>query len=287
MDFINNYDVGALTGYKTKGVVKYFKKLDNTKELIELLKHASKKDIPVVPFSGGTNILINNNYDGLFVSYVDDTIKEVPSKDDTVLIKAGASVSKEDLVNYCSKKGYSGLEFWAGIPGLVAGGVAMNCGAYKSETKDVVHEVELCSTEGATTIKGNAMNWAYRSSGIPKNTVICSCTFKLKKADASKVQKQCEEYVEDRKKKHPLEYPSCGSVFKNPENSNKGAWELIKDAGLCGFRIGGAMVSDKHSNFIINYDNAKAEDVIRLIEEVKKRVELNSGIKLHEEIKIY
>lgn len=287
MEFLKNYNAGKLTGYKTHGLVKYFKETKDLSDLVETLKYVSANKIPLVPFGGGTNILINGNYDGLFLSYRNDEIKELGTMGDAVILKAGASVTKEDLVNYCAKKGYSGLEFWAGIPGLNGGGVAMNCGAYKSETKDVVHEVELCSEQGLLRLAGDKMNWAYRSSGIPNGSVIVSCTFKLKKDNPIRVRAKCDEYIEDRKKKHPLEYPSCGSVFKNPDNSSKGAWELVKDAGLCGFRIGGAMVSDKHSNFIINYDNASSSDIVKLIEEVKAKVLETSGIRLHEEIKIY
>ncbi len=287
MMFVENKDIGSSIGYKTKGLVKFYKETNNKEELVEILKYLSNKKIRTIGFGGGSNLLIKGFFDGAFVHYSNDEIEVVNEDNKNVVIKCGSGLSKERLVEYCCEHGYSGLEFWAGIPGLVGGGLAMNCGAYNSETKDVVYKIELCSPSGISTFEAKDMSWSYRSSGIKEGLVISSVYFKLEKKEASLVAKTSEEYISDRKKKHPLEYPSCGSVFKNPDNCSKGSWELIKDAGLCGHRIGGAMISDKHSNFIINVGNASYEDIIQLISKVKITVKEKFGIELKEEIKIY
>ncbi len=287
MIFIENKDIGSSIGYKTKGVVKLYKETNNKNELVEILKYLNNKNIRTIGLGGGSNLLVKGSFDGAFIHYSNDEIEVVKEDNQNVVIKCGSGLSKERLVDYCCEHGYSGLEFWAGIPGLVGGGVAMNCGAYNAETKDVVYKVELCSPSGISTIEAKNMSWAYRSSGIKEGLLISSVYFNLEKKDVNLVSKTSKEYILDRKKKHPLEYPSCGSVFKNPNNCSKGSWELIKDAGLCGHRIGGAMISDKHSNFIINVGNASHEDILKLICKVKTTVKEKFGIELKEEIRIY
>lgn len=287
MDMLKDYDFGSSRGYKTKGLVACYQQSSIIDDILSCLKYSLQNKLPVVACGGGSNILINNRFNGCFVLYDNQEIQKVSETSTYVLVKAGAGLSKELLVKYCYQNGYSGLEFWSGIPGLVGGGVAMNCGAYGSQTQSVVYELELCSCSGLTTVQAHKLNWVYRSAGIENGNVITSATFKLIKSDAQIVEKTSMEYIKDRQTKHPLEYPSCGSVFKNPSGSDKGAWELIKDAGLCGLKIGGATVSTKHSNFIVNIDNAKPQDIIKLIEEIKLRVKEKFNIQLQEEIKIY
>jgi UDP-N-acetylmuramate dehydrogenase len=288
MNFLENYDFGSLTGYKTKGVVKRYKEVSSKQDLLDTLEYVQNNNVKFVACGGGSNILIKGSFDGIFVSYKDESIQKMSESPTQVLISAGASLDKQKLVEYCYDNGYSGLEFWAGIPGLVGGGVAMNCGAYGSQTQDCVSEVELCSLDkGIHTVFDEDVKWSYRSAGFSRTEVITSCTFRLKKDDPKKVRTLSLEHVKDREFKHPLEYPSCGSVFKNPQGTTKGAWELIKDAGLCGSKVGGAMVSTKHSNFIVNVGGATYSDVIQLIEQIKIKVKQTSGIQLSEELRIY
>jgi len=290
INFLDNYDFGSLTGYKTKGLVRYYKQTSSKQELIEIIKYATKHNLPIVACGGGSNILIKDVFNGVFVFYSSSVIEKTSEISTHVFVSADAGVSKKELVKYCSRYGYSGLEFWSGIPGFTGGGVAMNCGAYSSQTQDCVHEIELYSANGVYCVSAKNMKWAYRSSGFSTGDVITSCVFKLKKDDPKKVKTLSLEYIKDREEKHPLEYPSCGSVFKNPsvslEGCTKGAWELIRDAGLSGFKVGGAMVSPKHTNFIINSGGANPSDVIKLIEEIKIKVKQKFNIQLHEEVKI-
>ncbi|MEI6092448.1 MAG: UDP-N-acetylmuramate dehydrogenase [bacterium] len=293
---IKDYDFGSLHGYKTKGIVAYYAETSSRIDLVELLKKIKQNEIKIIACGEGSNTLIRDRFDGLFIKWTEEKItllnnKEMDDqnlKNDEVLLKVSSSVKKSDLTEYCINNSLSGLEFWAGIPGLVGGGTAMNAGAYCSQAQDCVHEIELASPDGIKILPANNLAWGYRKVNLPPYSVLLSTTFLLKRSDKDKVKKQSEEYIMDREKKHPLEYPSCGSVFKNPVNSEpgKGAWFFINEAGLSDFSIGGARVSKKHTNFIINSGGATSRDVIALISKIKETVYNKFKVRLEEEIKI-
>lgn len=284
---IQNYDFGSSHGYKTKGIVKYYVETSSKTDLVELLKMVKQEGIKTVACGGGSNTLIRDSFDGLFIKWTEDGVSKLITGSE-VLLTVSSSVKKSDLTEYCIKNSLSGLEFWAGIPGLVGGGTAMNAGAYCSQAQDCVYQIELASPDGIKKISAKDLVWKYRKVNLPQYSVILSTTFVLKKSDSAKVKKQSEENIMDREKKHPLEYPSCGSVFKNPVDSEagKGAWFFIKEAGLSDFAVGGARVSKKHTNFIINYGDAKPKDIIDLISKIKETVYNKFQVQLEEEIKI-
>jgi UDP-N-acetylmuramate dehydrogenase len=282
-----NYDFGSLHGYKAKGLVSFYVETSSKDELSKLISFCKNEKLKFNPCGGGSNTLIKDKFNGVFVFWTDSEIKVISQKGNKVFVKVGSAFKKADLNDFCVKEGLSGLEFWAGIPGLVGGGAAMNAGAYGKEVKNCVNEIFYVTEKEEDKVKSKDLKWSYRRLDLPKYSVITDVVFELTKSDKKSVKELSDSYIADRENKHPLEYPSCGSVFKNPDNSEQGAWWYIREAGLCGFSIGGAKVSEKHSNFIINADNATAMDVINLIEAVKNKVKVKFNISLEEEIKIY
>lgn len=184
------------------------------------------------------------------------------------------------------KAGLSGLEFAAGIPGSIGGAVVMNAGAYGSEMKDVLKSVTVLDPDGnVLTLDTKELELGYRTSIVPKKGyVVLEALFSLEFENTEIIRQKMEELAGKRKEKQPLEYPSAGSTFKRPEGYFAG--RLIEDAGLKGFCVGGAAVSEKHAGFVINKDNATASDIYRLCEEVKRRVKEYSGVTLEMEVKL-
>jgi UDP-N-acetylmuramate dehydrogenase len=282
-----SYDFGSLHGYKVVGVVSFYIETRSRDDLKKIIDTCKKKRLRFNPVGGGSNTLIKDRFSGVFVHWKNSRIKIMKDDGNKVLIRVGSACTKADFNDFCAERGLSGIEFWAGIPGMVGGGIAMNAGAYNEEIKNSVSEVHYIDDKGGHRAKSHDLKWSYRKLELPKYAVITDVIFELTRTDPKAVKKLSASYILDREKKHPLEYPSCGSVFKNPENSDNGAWWYVREAGLGGFKIGGAKVSKKHTNFIINADNATSEDIIRLIKEIKKRVKAKFKVKLEEEIKIY
>ncbi len=179
----------------------------------------------------------------------------------------------------------TGLEFAAGIPGTLGGALVMNAGAYGSEMKDVVAYAELLTSEGEIrTVTVEELNLGYRTSCIPgRGCVVLAVTLRLEKGDPETIRLRMEELAFQRKSKQPLEYPSAGSTFKRPAGYFAG--KLIDDAGLRGFSVGGAQVSEKHCGFVINKGDATAEDVLKLCALVSARVKEQFGVELEMEVK--
>lgn len=282
-----DYDFGSEHGYKVKGIVSFYIETKSIEELEQIIYDCKTNNIELNPCGGGTNTLIKDNFAGVFVRWTEDTLHIINEDKKSVLVEAGAACTKADLNDFCAKKGFSGIEFWAGIPGFVGGGIAMNAGAYNKEIKDSVKEIFCLTDKGLINLKAKDLKWSYRKLELPKNAIITKVVFELNKIEPKKVKELSDSYILDRQNKHPLEYPSCGSVFKNPDNQTNGAWWFIKEAGLSGFCIGGAKVSEKHSNFIINAGKATASDIISLINKIKTTVKQKFGVSLEEEVKIY
>jgi UDP-N-acetylmuramate dehydrogenase len=188
-------------------------------------------------------------------------------------------------VRFSHKKGLAGLEFLAGIPGTVGGAVAMNAGAWGKSTGDAVTAVEILTGTGERITKSSAeLRFGYRKAVLPAGSVVVKARFKGTPDSPEAVGERIRDYLERRKANQPLEYPSAGSVFKNPPDDYAG--RLIENAGLKGKRIGGAMISDKHANVIVNVGGASAQDVLALMETARQRVREQTGIDLEPEIKV-
>ena len=209
---------------------------------------------------------------------------EVRKSEDTIIAGAGVMLSK--LANTAAREKLTGMEFAAGIPGTVGGAVMMNAGAYGSEMKNVLLWADVMDQSGnVKRLKNGELELGYRTSCLERLGLFAvRAAFGLTQGDTETIRAQMEELAKKRKEKQPLEYPSAGSTFKRPEGHFAG--KLIEDAGLKGFSVGGAAVSEKHAGFVINKDHGTAADILGLCNEVKNRVKETSGVELELEIKL-
>lgn len=268
--YLENESLAKHTTYRVGGNAKVFVYPKNVEKLILLLKKLRQDNIKYKILGNGSNTLFSDKeYDGVIINL--DSFDKVTYFRSSVRAEAGVNLMK--LSNQVVKKGYSGLEFATGIPGTIGGAIYMNAGAYKSDMGYVTRSIKVLTPKlEVITMTNKELDFHYRSSFLQKHKdYIClEATIQLRKSDKNMLQ----EIVDDRRKRRmesqPLEYPSAGSVFRNPENLFAG--KLIEDLGYKGYTIGGAKVSDKHANFIINYDNAKGEDIKKLIELLKEKV---------------
>ena len=208
---------------------------------------------------------------------------DIETEDNTITVKAGALLSK--VAAEALEESLTGMEFASGIPGTMGGAVMMNAGAYGGEMKDIIREVTVLTREGELlTLSKEEMNFGYRTSVVKeKGYVVISAELQLRKGDREEIRKVMDELKERRVTKQPLDMPSAGSTFKRPEGYFAG--KLIMDAGLRGFSVGGAQISEKHCGFVVNKGDATAADVLGLIGEVQKRVQEKFGVALEPEVK--
>jgi len=300
-----NVLLAPYTNYRIGGPAKYFCETNNSEDIIEALDFADKKNIPIFVLGGGTNMLVSDRgFEGLVIKFHVSCIK---LQENNIIVGAGNLLS--DVVSFAIKNDLQGLEWAAGIPGTVGGAVRGNAGAFGGEMKDIVKTVKCLDIEGKELVDFNKkeLGFEYRSSSIKtkKSFIILSVELELIKMinneDSKRAKKNLVEYIKYRKEHHPLEYPSCGSIFKNVEakkiNKNKELLEnieeniipaalLIAKAGLVGKKIGNAQISEKHANFIVNLGNAKAKDVLELINLCQKEVFNKFGAKIESEVQL-
>jgi UDP-N-acetylmuramate dehydrogenase len=254
--------------------------------LKRMVSYLREENIPYLIVGKGSNLLVRDGgLKGVVVILKGGlaTVEKNGKNDQIVL--AGGGLGLGELVSYCTQTGLSGLEFLAGIPGTVGGAVAMNAGAFGKNMGSMVKEIQMLMDEGALVVKDRSqLKFAYRELAIPKGAVILGVRFELDKEDPEIISQRVEDYVTRRKAKQPLEFPSGGSVYKNPPNDYAG--RLIEEAGLKGMRIGGAMISPKHANFIVNTGNARAYDILALMDLAREKVKEESGVELEPEIKV-
>ena len=282
--FEKNVSLSKHTTYKVGGIAKLMVYPKNVDCLIKLLKLLKTHEIKFKVLGLGSNVLFSDNvFDGVIIRLSELDNLEFFGKNK---IRVGAGYSLMKLSLLAAKKGLAGLEFASGIPGTVGGAVFMNAGAYKSDMGYVVTEVKVLTPElKIITLENKEMNFHYRTSFLQTHPgYIClEAVLKLTKGDKNALDEVIKERRQRRMESQPLEYPSAGSVFRNPEGMFAG--KLIEDLGLKGKTIGGAMVSEKHANFIINYKKAKGSDIKKLIELVHDKVleEYNVDMKIEQE----
>lgn len=249
-----------------------------------LLPILKSEQIPVTVIGGGSNLLVSDSGLRGAVLRVSGLDGSFAVDGDTVY--AGAAMSKERFISCAIDAGFGGVEFMAGIPGTVGGGIYMNAGTYMGCFVDILKRITGINSDGSVFEADTVQKISgYRRMGLPENTVVTGAYFALPQiSDRDAARKSIDDIVADRWNKHPMEFPSAGSVFKNPEGHS--SWKLINDSGLKGRCIGGAMVSEKHTNFIINTGNATSTDIYNLISEVRETVYKKTGIMLETEIKI-
>ncbi len=232
----------------------------------------------------GSNLLIRDGgFEGTVISTLTG-MQDLSLLDDCI-VRAEAGVSCAKLARFCARQGLVGGEFWAGIPGSVGGALAMNAGCFDGETWNFVEAVETISRQGEIKLrKANDYQIGYRSVTGPENEWFIAGYFRLKHGDKEESLEKIRKLLDHRAATQPTGDHNCGSVFRNPEGDFAG--RLIETTGLKGTRIGGACVSEKHANFIINENNAKAQDIEQLIQYVADKVKEEHGVELYREVKI-
>lgn len=265
------------------GNADYFVTPVTYEQVQQIVKLANKESVPFTLLGNGSNLIIKDGGIRGIVMYL-GRLDQIKTSRTTIVAQSGAliaDVSKEALRNRLT-----GLEFACGIPGSVGGALYMNAGAYGGEIKDVLKCATIVDREGELyELPAESFDLAYRTSNIPKNRyIVLSATFELKKGDYETIKSVMDDLTYRRESKQPLEYPTCGSVFKRPPGYYAG--KLIQDSGLQGKEIGGAQVSLKHAGFIINKNNATAEEYIELIRHVQRVVKEKFGVTLEREVRI-
>lgn len=283
MDILENENLSRHCNYGCGGNAKYFAMPENDGQMGEILLWAAEKKVGYEIIGGGSNLLISDEgYGGLIISTA-NLNKAI--KLDGEEIYAGAGMKLMELVTYSINVGLGGLEKLAGIPGCVGGAIKMNAGAFDVEMKDATQWVSVMDKKGERfKILARDALFEYRKSKGLDGLIITGCQFALKKADKNILENIKTEILKKRKEKQPLEKPSCGSVFKRPVGGYAGT--LIQECGLKGLRMGGAVVSEKHANFILNDNNAKSADIKFLIDTIIETVQLKKGVTLEPEVKM-
>ncbi len=255
----------------------------NREELKKVVRFVRRRKIPFLILGKGTNLVVRDKGVRGWIINLTQGMKKIEMNGEVVEAEAGSSLQR--LVQFTVQKGLEGLEPFFGIPGTVGGGVAMNAGAWGAELRDVLLSVTFMKEDGEITERScSKLRFSYRGLVLPPSWIILEGKFQLRKGIKEEIRERVRSYSEMRKKRQPLDYPSAGSVFKNPKEGPAGRW--IEEAGLKGFRIGQAMVSERHANFIINLGRARAEEVIRLMEFVEHKVFEEKGISLEREVKV-
>ncbi len=260
---------------------------NSAEALRRVVAHCRSRGVPYTPVGNWTNLIVlDGGYRGVIISMhgLRGAVWE-RDREGTVLARFGAGVPVAEIVRVAAREGFAGMEFCAGIPGSVGGAVMMNAGAYGSEIRDVIEEATLMNGQGEISRRDkNGLDFTYRKLNLPEGMIVLEATFALRQGDSVKIRERIAEILAKRERKHPLEYPNAGSVFKNP--AGRPAGRIIEEAGLKGARIGGAMVSEKHGNFIVNTGNARASDILALIDLVQNKVREQTGISLETEVRV-
>lgn len=278
-----NEPLSWYTYTKTGGPADFLAFPTNRQELKSLLALAQKQKMPITTLGNSSNLIIKDGgIRGLVIMLPD--LKKIEIKQQQIIAEAGASIIA--VTKAASKASLTGLEFAAGIPGSVGGAIFMNAGAYGGEIANVVSSIDEILPDGREVqISGDDLNFAYRHSVVQENQgIVVAATFNLKLGQQPQIQNKMDELNALRRSKQPLEYPSCGSVFKRPQGHFTGP--LIIKAGLQGKSIGGAQVSNKHAGFIINTGNATATDYLQLIHLIQKTVKEKFAVNLETEVRI-
>ena len=253
-------------------------------ELPEVVNYCKKQQIPLTVIGNGSNLLVSDaGIDGVVLE-IGKQMSGIEIDGELIRVQAGALLSA--VAAKAAAQSLTGMEFASGIPGSIGGAVVMNAGAYGGEMKDILVDVQVLTEEREIcTLPLECLDLSYRHSALmERGDIVLAATLRLKKGDPEAIRAYMDELKEKRISKQPLEYPSAGSTFKRPEGYF--AAKLIEDAGLKGFSVGGAQVSEKHSGFVINRDHATAEDIRALMTQVQQCVMEKFGVALEPEVRM-
>jgi UDP-N-acetylmuramate dehydrogenase len=276
------------TSFRTGGPADLLVMPSGNRAVAYIVSAVRDAGLPLTIIGGGSNLLVSDQgIRGVVLRLCEDDRRQaVFSVLEDGLVYADSIASKERFIDFVVAAGFRGVEFMAGIPGCVGGGIMMNAGTFMGSFADILVEIDIVDASGsARTMKMDRSMSSYRTMNIDGGAVVTGARFRLERTDdAAPVRSRIAEILADRRGKHPLDYPSAGSVFKNPEGHS--SWKLIDEAGLKGKRVGGAAVSTLHTNFIINADNATSGDIRALIDLVRGTVQAKFGIGLEAEVKM-
>lgn len=271
------------TTFGVGGEADFLVTAESEEALREALHICTENNLPFYMLGLGSNVLVSDKgYRGVILQ-LGDAFRHILRDGDRLI--AGAAVSQSDLASFAEEQSLTGLEFSEGILGTVGGAVLMNAGAYVSETANVVESVRLMERDGTVlTLSKDEMDFGYRTSRAEKDaSIVLSAVYLLKEGVPGEIRAAMDDFHTRRHEKQPLEYGSAGSTFKRPTGYFAG--KLIQDAGLRGFTIGRAAVSEKHCGFVINLGGATSAEVMAVIREVQRRVYENSGVRLEPEVR--
>lgn len=278
----------ALKHYTTLhigGIAQLLAKPSNIQEIQDCVKACNSYHIPYYILGKGSNVLaLDKGYQGMILELSSNYHHMLLIHPFEIRVESGATL--KSLCAFAKKNQLQGLEFACGIPGSVGGAICMNAGAYGGEMKDVVKEVIFMDHDGnLKTFTNEDLDFSYRHSYFSNHSgIVLEVVYSLEKGDGEEIQAKMDDLMQKRRDKQPLDAYSAGSTFKRPDDNYASA--LIREAGLEGFSIGDAAVSEKHTGFLINKANATSDDFLKLIDEVKKHVKAHSGYELTCEIKI-
>ena len=277
-EILTDINIKEYTTYKVGGKALGLVLPKDVEGLILLLKFLRENNIKHKIIGKGSNLIFSDNYyNGILIKL--DSLDKLEISGNEITVGAGYSLVK--LANKLARMGYTGIEFATGIPGTIGGAVYMNAGAYKSDMGYIVKSVKVLNPRYSVVEMTNyEMDFHYRTSFLQKNPeyVCLEVNLVLKRGNPDEIMALIEDRKKRRLETQPLEYPSAGSVFRNPEDDFAG--RLVEEIGYKGYRIGDAVVSEKHANFIVNYGNAKGDEIKKLILEIQSKVKEQYGIDL-------
>lgn len=278
-----NEPMNRHTTFRIGGPADLFVMPASTEEIREIIGLCRTESVPYYVIGNGSNLLVGDKgYRGVIIQ-IYKRMNQIQVENEKICAQAGALLSR--TASAACEASLTGMEFASGIPGTVGGALRMNAGAYGGEMKQIVESAKVLTTEGEIlNLSLEELGLGYRTSVISKNDYVAlGAVLSLRQGNRDVIRGRMEELRKKRVEKQPLEYGSAGSTFKRPEGYFAG--KLIQDAGLCGYRVGDAQVSEKHCGFVINRGNATAADVLRLMRYIVDRVEENSGVRLEPEVK--
>ena len=276
-----NEPLARFTTFRIGGMADYYVEPSDAQDLLNIINYINKRSVPFYVMGNGSNILISD--DGIRGVVINLETGFNYLKNEGGKITAGAGVKMAKFVDFCIQNSRKGVEMLAGIPATVGGALVMNAGAYGGETSTYIDEVCVIKRGEIKTLSQEESGFGYRSSNL-KDSVILEASFILPEGNKEEISAIRKELLLKRNEAQPVEIPNAGCIFKNPEGNF--AAKLVEDCGLKGTSYGGAMVSPKHANFIVNFDNASAIDVIELIKIIRKTVKEKTGISLELEVKL-
>ena len=289
-----NIPMAQFSSIKVGGPAAAVIEAENIDGLKRLMHWLTENSIDWRIVGRGSNILVpDSGFAGIIIILAGEfraietlSPPETTPAQEKVLIRAGSGCPLSKLVSYCTSQALSGLEFGVGIPGSIGGAVVMNAGAWGSEIGSLVDSACFMRGNGTiSSVPGKGLGFAYRKWAVPPNTILLSATFALKPGRRDDIKSLCLKYQDMRRKTQPVSEPSAGSFFKNPPGESAG--RLIEQAGLKGYSLGDAKVSEKHANFIINTGKASAADILGLMDVIQQEVLKRFGIKLEPEVHIF